>query len=348
MVSDLYPDLSSPTMSPWRSPFFQGSLPSPMAKEGIPTGVPFVPGDEHADRRAHAMGVDPQANMDWLRLAKTQIGAPYVWDTAGQVISSGGGGLEQGYGNPAQTTREFDCSGFAQWLVKRITGQTLSHHAATQATETQKVDKAHLRPGDLLFFSYGGGIGHVEIYMGNGRSIGAQGDPGGLDEKPVDWTHFVQGGRVPGMSSGGVVQAQKGAMMRAKPMPDTEPAEMTRGSVLLYVGSMYHGGGANTTDTDRVGVNITYSVGWLRQEENQYLACPPEFARDLPEDVARLAPGILVYVSCEPATLARDLADFARYGRTRSDYHRVLCQMIAMTEFQHSDGEGVPIRSELR
>jgi hypothetical protein len=53
---------------------------------------------------------------------------------------------------------------------------------------------------------------------------------------------------------------------------------MARGSALLYVGSMYHGGGANTTDTDRVGVNITYSVAWLRQEENQYLTVPPEVA----------------------------------------------------------------------
>ena len=69
---------------------------------------------------------------------------------------------------------------------------------------------------------------------------------------------------------------------------DTEPAEMARGSVLLYVGSMYHGGGANTTDSDRVGVNITYSVAWLRQEENQYLTVPPEIARELPERMQRL------------------------------------------------------------
>jgi hypothetical protein len=40
-----------------------------------------------------------------------------------------------------------------------------------------------------------------------------------------------------------------------------------------------HGGGANRSDGDRVGLNITYALGWLRQEENQYLACPPEVAR---------------------------------------------------------------------
>ncbi len=71
-------------------------------------------------------------------------------------------------------------------------------------------------------------------------------------------------------------------------LADTEPAEMEKGSVLLYVGSLYHGGGANTSDSARVGVNITYSVGWLRQEENQFLTVPPEIARELPERLQRL------------------------------------------------------------
>ena len=71
-------------------------------------------------------------------------------------------------------------------------------------------------------------------------------------------------------------------------LADTEPAEMERGSVLLYVGSLYHGGGPNHSEADRVGVNITYSVGWLRQEENQFLTVPPEIARELPERLQRL------------------------------------------------------------
>ncbi len=58
-------------------------------------------------------------------------------------------------------------------------------------------------------------------------------------------------------------------------------AEMEPGSVLLYTGSVYHGGGANTSEMDRIGANMTYALGWLRQEENQYLSCPPEVARDL-------------------------------------------------------------------
>jgi len=58
-------------------------------------------------------------------------------------------------------------------------------------------------------------------------------------------------------------------------------AEMDAGSVLIYSGSVFHGGGANVTDEDRIGLNITYALGWLRQEENQYQACPPEIAKTL-------------------------------------------------------------------
>ncbi len=70
---------------------------------------------------------------------------------------------------------------------------------------------------------------------------------------------------------------------------DTIPAEMPKGSVLLYLGSLYHSGGANRSSAPRRGINVGYTLSWLRQEENQYLACPPEVARTLPESLARLA-----------------------------------------------------------
>ena len=72
-----------------------------------------------------------------------------------------------------------------------------------------------------------------------------------------------------------------------------EPGEITqatmrRGSVLVYTGTVFHGGGANTSDADRWGLNITYALGWLRQEENQYLSCPPEIARTLDPELQHL------------------------------------------------------------
>ncbi|MGI9616827.1 MAG: phytanoyl-CoA dioxygenase family protein [Acidimicrobiales bacterium] len=58
-------------------------------------------------------------------------------------------------------------------------------------------------------------------------------------------------------------------------------AVMKAGSVLLYSGSVVHGGGENRTEVPRRGLNITYTLGWLRTEENQYLSCPPSVAKDL-------------------------------------------------------------------
>ena len=59
-------------------------------------------------------------------------------------------------------------------------------------------------------------------------------------------------------------------------------AEMLAGSAVLYLGRTIHAGGANTTsDRWRRGLHTSWIVGWLRTEENNYLACPPDVARSL-------------------------------------------------------------------
>lgn len=65
-------------------------------------------------------------------------------------------------------------------------------------------------------------------------------------------------------------------------------ATMRAGSVLLYNGSVLHGGGANRSESDRLGVLLHYCPSWLRQEENQYLSCPPEIARTLSPELRAL------------------------------------------------------------
>ncbi len=81
----------------------------------------------------------------------------------------------------------------------------------------------------------------------------------------------------------------------------TIAAEMDRGSVLIYLGTLWHGGGANTTDSVRIGLNIEYAAGWLRQQENQYLVVPPDRTADVPDRVLEVlgyttAPPFLGYV----------------------------------------------------
>ncbi len=63
---------------------------------------------------------------------------------------------------------------------------------------------------------------------------------------------------------------------------------MPPGSVLIYTGGTWHGGGENRSQGARTGMALQYSLGWLRQEEIQYLANPPEVARDYPERLRRL------------------------------------------------------------
>ena len=60
---------------------------------------------------------------------------------------------------------------------------------------------------------------------------------------------------------------------------DSIAAEMPKGSVLVWHGSLWHGGGANTTSERRVGIAMNYCAGWIRQQENQQLGIPAEIAR---------------------------------------------------------------------
>ena len=71
-------------------------------------------------------------------------------------------------------------------------------------------------------------------------------------------------------------------------LAETVAAAMPKGSVMFFTGSICHGGGANNSQEPRIGVQVGYNLGWLRQEENQYLAVPPAVARQLPEKLQKL------------------------------------------------------------
>ena len=81
-------------------------------------------------------------------------------------------------------------------------------------------------------------------------------------------------------------------------------AEMSKGSVFIYSGSVLHAGGANRSNASRIGLNLTYCLGWLRQEENQYLTLTKEVVAAQSDEMRRMlgfqAHGCLLYTSPSP------------------------------------------------
>jgi ectoine hydroxylase-related dioxygenase (phytanoyl-CoA dioxygenase family) len=75
---------------------------------------------------------------------------------------------------------------------------------------------------------------------------------------------------------------------------ETTAAEMRRGSVLIYGGSLWHGGGANVTAGRRLGIAMNYCAGWIRQQENQQLGIPLDVARGFSPRLRKLC-GFGVY-----------------------------------------------------
>jgi ectoine hydroxylase-related dioxygenase (phytanoyl-CoA dioxygenase family) len=81
------------------------------------------------------------------------------------------------------------------------------------------------------------------------------------------------------------------------PQPDEAVStEMTAGSALLWIGSLYHAGGTNRSAVHRTGLTLTLDLGFLRQEENQYLVVPIDVVKEYPETIQRL----LGYNACPP------------------------------------------------
>jgi ectoine hydroxylase-related dioxygenase (phytanoyl-CoA dioxygenase family) len=69
---------------------------------------------------------------------------------------------------------------------------------------------------------------------------------------------------------------------------DSIPAEMPKGSVLVWHGSLWHGGGANRTTSRRIGIAMNYCAGYIRQQENQQLGLPIATIRHFPPRLQEL------------------------------------------------------------
>ena len=95
-------------------------------------------------------------------------------------------------------------------------------------------------------------------------------------------------------------------------------AEMPAGSAVIYLGSTIHAGGSNTTEGWRRGMHLSYCLGWLRTEENQFLATPLEIARTLP----RQSQELLGYAAHDAIATRRRLPRHGR-GAGPGGAHRV-------------------------
>jgi ectoine hydroxylase-related dioxygenase (phytanoyl-CoA dioxygenase family) len=63
---------------------------------------------------------------------------------------------------------------------------------------------------------------------------------------------------------------------------------MPAGAGVIYLGSTIHAGGTNVTNRARPGIHMSFVAGWLRPEENNCLATPPDIARHLPRRAQEL------------------------------------------------------------
>jgi ectoine hydroxylase-related dioxygenase (phytanoyl-CoA dioxygenase family) len=75
---------------------------------------------------------------------------------------------------------------------------------------------------------------------------------------------------------------------RPSPEDAVQTAIMSPGSAMFYLGSLWHGGGANRTAEPRLGVILEYAAGWLRPQENHCLAVPQDIVRNLPARLQEL------------------------------------------------------------
>lgn len=108
--------------------------------------------------------------------ASKHLGSAYVW--GGSTPSSG-----------------FDCSGLTKWAYNKV-GISLPRTAAQQYLAAKKVHANEAQAGDLVFFSYGKGISHVGIYLGEGKMLDAQNN-GVVVESLGWWNKYLVGyGRV--------------------------------------------------------------------------------------------------------------------------------------------------------
>lgn len=135
-------------------------------------------------------------------------------------------------------------------------------------------------------------VGFFELFGGEPKQLlhrdiwkyGVQGLPHEVDLNGI-WaiTDFT--------SENGATHAVPGSHLwdddRMADPDESLPAEMPKGSLLLYTGRLHHGGGENISGDVRIGLSAQHSAGWLVQTEMLMVECPPAEVVDWPDDLIR-------------------------------------------------------------
>ncbi|KRN12658.1 peptidoglycan DL-endopeptidase cwlO [Fructilactobacillus fructivorans] len=129
------------------------ALATSMVAGGLLTTSSVVNADALGNN-AQTTNLKASTNADQVvNIGKQYVGTPYVW----------GGSTPAG----------FDCSGFVQYVFGQA-GYSLPRTTYSQYSATQHISSSQAQKGDLVFFSQGGDLYHVGIYLGNGLMLDAQ------------------------------------------------------------------------------------------------------------------------------------------------------------------------------
>lgn len=133
--------------------------------------------------------ISPKTN-EFINHAKSMQGAPYVFGASGNG--------------------KYDCSGLVYAALKKagVKVPRLAARGYQDMFKNSKVSKENLKPGDLVFFHSKNTRGipqgratHIEIYLGNGMTMGTDSPKEGARIEPINWKTFIGGARVPQLNS---------------------------------------------------------------------------------------------------------------------------------------------------
>ena len=171
-------------MMPWGGGTLPYGMPPPRGSNGHCTPAP--PANHYGQFDPAGQNVPPRT-VAFINAALAKQGAPYVPGAVGQ-----GGG--------------YDCSGLVYRSLKDVGVQNprMAARFLQADYKSSAVSRDQLKPGDLLFFWSPNDRGipppqatHVEVYLGNGMSMGTDNPKEGARVEPVNWNTFVGGARVP-------------------------------------------------------------------------------------------------------------------------------------------------------